>query len=169
MSDDALTSSRREFLQCAGGCFAGVLVAFGLPIADAAALPIGFIDGAQAGSERRYPIPVEDSVSIDREQQVILARFQGHVYAFALACPHQNASVKWLPLDHRFQCTKHDSVYRPDGVYTSGRATRNLDRFPIRRDGESVLVDITKVYHSDTDAAAWNGAGVTLGDPVPRL
>lgn len=163
MRDDLCTTSRRDFLHCATGCFAGLLVAIGLP-GDAAARPLdlGAIESEQAGAERRYPIPPEDGVSIDREQQVILARVQVHVYAFALACPHQNAAVRWLPLDHRFQCTKHDSVYRVDGAYTSGRATRNLDRFPIRRDGESVLVDVTKVFRSDTDAAAWNAAGVTL-------
>jgi nitrite reductase/ring-hydroxylating ferredoxin subunit len=101
-------------------------------------------------------------VSIDREQQIIITRFDGHVCALALACPHQNAAVKWLAVDHRFQCTKHDSVYRPDGAYTSGRATRNLDRFPIRRDGDSIVVDVTRVFRSDTDAAAWSAAVVTL-------
>ena len=55
------------------------------------------------------------------------------VYAFALACPHENAAVKWVAKEQRFQCTRHDSRYTPEGQYTSGRATRNLDRFPIRR------------------------------------
>jgi Rieske Fe-S protein len=64
--------------------------------------------------------------------------------------------------DHRFQCTKHDSKYQPDGTYTSGRATRNLDRFAIRRDGPSVVVDLDKTFHSDTDAAGWTAAAVTL-------
>jgi hypothetical protein len=27
-----------------------------------------------------------------------------------------------------FQCTNHDSEYTPDGTYTKGHATRNLDR-----------------------------------------
>jgi Rieske Fe-S protein len=65
------------------------------------------------------------------------------------------------PNDHRFQCTHHDSKYTPDGTYTSGRATRNMDRFPIRRDGATLHVDVTRVFHSDQDAAGWAAASVT--------
>jgi Rieske Fe-S protein len=79
-----------------------------------------------------------------------------------MACPHQNAAVYWLPKEQRFRCSKHDSKYQPSGTYTSGRATRNLDRFPIRRDGDAVMVDVTRVFRSDQDAAAWTNAVVTL-------
>ena len=144
--------SRRGFLQTAG-CFAGVLAAMRV---------VAAVTGEQVGNERSYPIPTSDGATVDHEAQVILARLQGTVFAFALSCPHQNAAVKWLSVDHRFQCTKHDSQYQPDGRYTSGRATRNLDRFPIRRQGTSVLVDITKVYQSDRDPAGWAGASVTV-------
>ena len=102
-----------------------------------------------------------DGVSIDQPSAVMLARAQNQVIALSLACPHQRAAVKWLPAEHRFQCTKHDSKYQPTGVYTSGRATRNLDRYPIRRDGTSVVVDITKVFKSDQDAAGWAAAVVS--------
>ena len=44
----------------------------------------------------------------------------------------------------------------------SGHATRNLDRFPIRRADNQVIVSIDKVYHSDQHTAAWQGAVVTL-------
>ena len=46
----------------------------------------------------------------------------------------------------RFQCTKHDSQYQPDGLHTAGRATRNLDRYVIRRDGDSVVVTVNYDY-----------------------
>lgn len=148
---------RREFLQTAG-CFGATLAACGLWNLDA----IAWTTGTQAGHQRRYPIPAADGVSIDRDAQVILVRAQNKIMAMALACPHQNAAVKWLPDDHRFQCTKHDSMYQPDGTYTSGRATRNLDRFPVQRDGASVLVDVSRVYRSDQDGAAWGSALVAL-------
>jgi Rieske Fe-S protein len=61
---------------------------------------------------------------------------------FALACPHQNFAVKWVAKDHRFACTKHDSKYAADGTHLAGRATRNMDRYVIRRDGNSVVVDL---------------------------
>ena len=79
-----------------------------------------------------------------------------------MACPHQQAAVPWRPQEQRFQCSTHDSKYQPNGTYTSGRATRNLDRFPIRRDGDAVVVNVTQVFKSDQDAAGWNNAAVPV-------
>jgi Rieske Fe-S protein len=115
-----------------------------------------------AAGEMRYPIPSTDSVNIDRTAQLIVARAEGHVFVFALSCPHQNNAVKWLPKDHRFQCTKHDSQYKPDGVYTSGRSTRNMDRYVIRREGDSIVVDLHRWVQSDKDPAGWAAATLTV-------
>jgi Rieske Fe-S protein len=153
--------SRREFLQSAG-CFGMTVAVLGLSSGTAHALPVFLTEGAQNGSERRYPIPTIDSVNVDRAAQLIVARSQGHVYVFALSCPHQNNAVKWLPKDHRFQCTKHDSQYQPDGVHTSGRATRNMDRYVIRRDGDAVVVDLHRWVQSDKDPAGWTGATIAV-------
>ena len=45
--------------------------------------------------ERTYPLPAADGVTIDRDTQVIVVRFQQHVYAFNLACPHENTALRW--------------------------------------------------------------------------
>jgi Rieske Fe-S protein len=116
----------------------------------------------EPGAERKYPIPPGDNVTIDRQISIIVVRYQGQMFAFNLSCPHQNAAVKWLPSDRRFQCTKHDSQYTPVGVYTSGRATRNMDRLPIRREGDSVLVDVDRMIQSDKDPAGWAAATVAV-------
>lgn len=155
------TARRREFLASAG-CFGMAIALLGVASPDARALPVTFIEGTQDGAERRYPIPPTDGVSVDRDAQVIVARADGRVYVFALSCPHQNNAVKWLPTEHRFQCTKHDSQYRPDGVHTAGRATRNLDRYIIRRDGEAVLVDLHRWVQSDKDPAGWEAASIAV-------
>jgi nitrite reductase/ring-hydroxylating ferredoxin subunit len=107
-------------------------------------------------------MPNSDGVSIDQSSAVMLTRYQGQVFALALACPHQNAAVRWLPQEQRFRCSKHDSKYQPTGTYTSGRATRNLDRFPIRRDGDQVIVDISKVFKSDADPRGWTSAALAV-------
>ena len=133
--------SRREFLQSAGVRIAVAML--GLGSVTPTSRPVGFLEGTPRGRQRRYPIPPTDGVNIDRGTSVIIARFNGHVYAFALSCPHENNAVKWVAKEHRFQCTKHDSQYQPDGVHTSGRATRSLDRYAIQRDGDSVAVDPT--------------------------
>lgn len=152
---------RRAFLQSAS-CLAGTLALIGLGGGDAFALDVSFVTGTQSGNERTYPVPSSDGVTVDRDAQVIIARASGHIVALALACPHQNAAVKWLPNDQRFQCTRHDSQYQPDGVYTSGRATRNMDRFPIRREGTTLHVDITRVFDSDQEPAGWAAASVAV-------
>jgi Rieske Fe-S protein len=155
--DDA----RRQLLQ-AGGCFALAFVAAGLLPRELLAQPIQPITGTGSGEDRTYPIPAGDSVNIDKADQIILVRYQNHVFAFNLSCPHQNAAVRWVETAHRFQCTKHDSQYQPDGVYTSGRATRNMDRLPIRRNGASVVVNLDRMIQSDTDAAGWAAAVVIV-------
>ena len=158
--DDA-TTSRREFLHTAG-CFGMMVALFGVGAADAAALPMGVAAGEQIGSEKRYPIPATDSVSIDHGAGLVVARYSGHVYVFALACPHQNFAVKWVAKDHRFACTKHDSKYSPDGSHVEGRATRNMDRYAIRRDANSVLVDVHTWIQSDKDPAGWAAAQIAV-------
>jgi len=158
-----LPESRRRFLRDAFVSVAGALVAVGMSRASALAMPLEFTEGTRHANQTvSYPIPAADGAQIDKKNEVILVRWQGAVYAFNLSCPHQNAAVKWLPQDHRFQCTKHDSKYTPVGVYTSGRATRNMDRLPIRRDGDSVLVDINRMIQSDKDPSGWAAATVAL-------
>jgi len=153
-------SSRLEFIQTVG-CLAGALTALGIS-RDVLAAPIAIIESDQAGVEKTYPIPAADGVSIDRTAQVILVRSNGRVFAFALSCPHQNAAVKWVPQHNQFECTKHDSHYTADGTHVSGRATRNMDRMPIRKDGDVVRVDTAHVFQSDKDSAGWNAASVTV-------
>jgi nitrite reductase/ring-hydroxylating ferredoxin subunit len=152
--------SRRRWLQAAG-CIGAASALLGVA-AGADALPLAFIEGTSADGERRYPIPAGDSVNIDRTAQLIVARVQNHVYVFALSCPHQNNAVKWVDKDQRFQCTKHDSRYQADGLHIAGRATRNLDRYVIRRDGNFVVVDLHHWVRSDQDPAGWAAAQVSL-------
>jgi Rieske Fe-S protein len=153
-------SGRREFLR-AGGCFVMALAAIGLP-ASLAGLPVVEMTGSGAANDKRYALPASDSVNIDHGAQVILIRFQNSVYAFALSCPHEHAAVKWLSKDKRFQCSKHDSQYQPNGTYTAGRATRNLDRFAIHREDTSIFVDLHRWFESDKDPAGWASAVVQL-------
>jgi nitrite reductase/ring-hydroxylating ferredoxin subunit len=128
-----------------------------------AALPIAFVDGvAGQGSEHRYPFPATDGATIDRKEQVIIVRTQGHVYAFNLSCPHENTALKWLTKDLRFQCPKHESKYRPDGIFMTGRATRNMDRLKIRREGETLVVDLSHLLKSDADPAGWAAATIAI-------
>jgi nitrite reductase/ring-hydroxylating ferredoxin subunit len=154
---------RRTFLRDAAARVTGILVALGAVAADARALPVRMLSPlAVHGDERSYPLPATDGANIDREESVIIVRWQSMAYAFSLACPHQNTALKWEQQDERFQCPKHHSKYRPDGSFIEGRATRGMDRFALRREGDRLFVDLDKLYQQDKDPAEWKAAFVAL-------
>lgn len=110
----------------------------------------------------KYPIPATDSVSIDKSNEVILCRYNGEIMAFALSCPHQNTALRALPGTAGFQCPRHKSRYQLNGTFIDGKATRNMDRMPITRDGNDVIVDPDIVFESDTHPAKWGAALVKV-------
>jgi len=162
-TDCFVPKSRREFLHDSFLRVAGALIAIGVSRSTAFAMPLDFVEArSRAGSARSYGIPATDGAQIDRQNQVILVRWEGAVYAFNLSCPHQNTALKWDDRDHQFQCPKHHSKYRPDGAFIEGRATRGMDRFAITRDANGITVDLDTLYENDKNAAAWNGAVVRI-------
>jgi nitrite reductase/ring-hydroxylating ferredoxin subunit len=155
--------SRRDFLRQAAGVVAGALMGLGLSPERAHSFPVEWATPLHdTGDELTLAIPAEDGATIYKEHSLILARYASAVYAFSLACPHQRTALKWLDRQGRFQCPKHKSKYRPDGVYISGRATRSMDRFALRRQGSSLVVNLSQLFREDQDRAAWNGAVVWL-------
>ena len=156
---------RRQFLRDAALAAVGALAALGGAPSRAAALPVRLVSAlGHAGSEKMYPIPGGDSVNIDKDESVIVARYHDVVYAFSLACPHQQTALRWLDQDKEFKCPKHNSTFLPDGVYVpdSGRATRGMDRFAVRKDGTNVAVDLDKLYQQDENPAEWKAAMLQL-------
>jgi nitrite reductase/ring-hydroxylating ferredoxin subunit len=150
--------SRRAFLRDAGVAAAAALALVSAP-SRLLAEPLRLIAAkAAAGATRSYAIPATDGVSIDKENEVILVRWQNAVYAFALSCPHQNTALRWEEDNKIFQCPKHHSKYRPDGSFIEGRATRAMDRYAIARTPAGIVVDLDKVYQQDMDDKEWKGA-----------
>jgi Rieske Fe-S protein len=156
---------RREFLRDASLMAAGALIALGAAPARAAAAPIELVSALSAGREEKaYPIPEKDGTKVDKDNGVMITRWQGKVYVFSLACPHQNTMLRWYDTDGAFECPKHHSRFDPTGIYVkdSGRATRGLDRFGVRKDGNNVVADLDKLYQQDEDESAWNTAFITI-------
>ena len=155
--------SRRAFLRNAALAAAATMAAIGLApgtaLAEAvhAVVPLG-----AAGAQRAYRIPAADGVFIDADSEVILVRWQGLGYAFSLACPHRGARLEWHADEGRVFCPKHKARFRPDGAHDSGRRTRNLDRYDIRRQGATLVVALDQVRRADVDPAAWAAAVVSL-------
>ena len=154
---------RRAFLREGAVMLAGVVAALGGSPARAAVLSVRFGRAVgRAGDEITYPIPAEDGAQIDHDNQVIVVRYQGKAFAFNLACPHQNTALRWQAEDNQFQCPRHHSRYRPDGVFISGRATRGMDRFALRKDGGNLVVNVAQFFKQDEDGPKWDAAFVTL-------
>ena len=161
--DCPLAPDRREFIRHATLAAIGALVAAGMPSALAAAVvPDVVSPRGRIGSNPTYPIPTQDGVQIDATNEVILVRWKDAVYAFNLACPHQNVALRWNAGDTQFQCPKHHSKYQPDGTFVSGRATRNMDRFSVSRTGNDILVNVNSMHKSDADTAGWSAAIIHL-------
>ncbi|HEY5440086.1 MAG TPA: Rieske (2Fe-2S) protein [Gemmatimonadaceae bacterium] len=153
---------RRAFLR-AGALALASLGMLGLGARAAAAMTVSEVRALAGRSgdrheEKRYPMPTTDSVSIDRDNSVIIARAAGKIYAFSLACPHQNTALRWSADDKEFVCSKHHSHYRADGSFIEGRATRDMDRLAMRRDGQTLVVEIDTLYQQDLNLAQWTAA-----------
>lgn len=156
-------SDRREFLRELAAIAAAVAGALPVTPIRAAAWSVDFVSGVpRRGEEVTYPIPAQDGVTIDKARQVILARSEQSVYTFGLSCPHQKTALRWQEAERRFQCPKHKSRFQPDGGFVDGRATRNMDRYGIRREGENVVVDLAKLYREDENRDEWISAVVRL-------
>jgi Rieske Fe-S protein len=158
-----LSLDRRRFLQGIGFASLAVLAGLGVPHRVAVAMtPLPTRAHRRVGGNPTYPIPAQDGVQIDRDQEVILVRWQGAVYAFNLSCPHQRTALRWNEGAGQFQCPKHHSKYRPDGAFVSGRATRGMDRFSLSRSGNEVVVDVGAMHKEDKDQAGWDAAVLHL-------
>ena len=157
---------RRDFLRDAAVAAAGILIVLGASPGHAMAEPVEFISALGGGLEdKSYAIPAKDGTQIDKDNSTIVTRWQGKVYVFSLACPHQNTALKWSDKEGQFECPKHHSRFVADGGYIkdSGRATRNMDRFAVRKDGNNVVANLDKLFQEDEDEAQWKTAFVTIG------
>ena len=132
-------------------------------LATTAMIALPIISGVHLSPEEKsFPIPITDGAQIDKGLDVILSRAEGKVFAFSLACPHQNTAIKWDADQKRFQCPKHHSIYTPEGVFVEGRATRGLDRFVVRKDGNSIVVNLDSLLQENEDGDKWKNAFVTV-------
>jgi nitrite reductase/ring-hydroxylating ferredoxin subunit len=157
-----LITTRRDFIRDSAIGIAGVLASVGLA-SSAAALPVNMMNAIARGKAGiTYTIPSADGVQIDKDNEVILVRWQNVVYAFNLSCPHQRTALRWNDAVKEFQCPKHKSKYTPKGDFISGRATRGMDRLAIQRQGANVMVDVDQMYQEDENEAQWKAAFVRL-------
>lgn len=160
--DCAIDASRRDFLRTGLLAVAALTTVAGVG-APLQAMARTYATGTGQEKSLAYPLPTADGATIDDANRVILVRYQGVVSAFSLECPHRKTPLEWQPENTRFYCPKHKSTFKPEGTLIGGKAERNMDRFAIRVDGASVVVDKTTLIRSSDDAAAWAAAAVKVG------
>jgi nitrite reductase/ring-hydroxylating ferredoxin subunit len=159
--DDA-ACGRRDFIRRGAAVLAG-LSALGLTADDAGALPVSWMHGSAAGATASYPIPATDGVVMDEKRDVILARYKGTVMAFLLVCPHKGTNpLDWSAAKKQFICPKHKSSFQPTGQRIDGKADRSMDRYAVSRAGNTVTVDLAKVYEQDSDPTGWAAAQIAV-------
>lgn len=158
--DACAMQDRRDFVRH-GLMAVGALMTMGAVPERLAALERGLATGRRVGEELRYPIPTADGATIDRANNLIIARFNGEAIAFVLECPHRGENVRWQANNNRFFCPKHESTFEPNGARIQGKAERGMDRYAIRRDGDELVVTTTEKIRS-TNAEAWAAAKVAL-------
>lgn len=119
----AARASRRAFLRDVGAVVA-TLFAAGAAASPAAALASAVSETRATGVRgmlRTYALPSTDSISVDVDNEVILARWQNYVHAFSLKCPHRGARLEWHESEERIFCPKHKARFLADGSHDSGR------------------------------------------------
>jgi nitrite reductase/ring-hydroxylating ferredoxin subunit len=158
-----IATNRRRFLRDTGFAVVAALVASGLRPGLALASAVVEIRPVRSrGALRSYVISAADGAMIDADNDVILARSRGKVYAFSLRCPHKGTRLEWREDESRIFCPKHKARFLADGEHASGRRTRSLDRYALRREGREVVVDTDRLFREDTDQAAWQSAQVAV-------
>jgi len=159
------TIARGRFLRSAGLAALAGIGGAALLADPAFAQSVGSIAPAQSrGKLLTYALPARDGALIDAGNGVILARAKNAVYAMSIACPHRAVTtLEWLPDEKEFHCPKHDAHFQPDGALIDGRPDRGMDRFAVRRSGQSIVVDTATLLQQDDARSAWNAAFVNAG------
>jgi toluene monooxygenase system ferredoxin subunit len=84
-------------------------------------------------------------------KRILLVNIDNHLYAYADACPHQNSRLSEGALtDKILRCARHQWEF--DVCSGSGVNPQNacMRPFPIRLDGEDILVDVDSVRTSES-------------------
>ncbi|RMG40508.1 MAG: Rieske (2Fe-2S) protein [Planctomycetota bacterium] len=95
-----------------------------------------------SGTQREFRSPVGHRVLVTRISDAADA---SSFLALSDVCPHLGCRVHWEPQNNRFFCPCHNGVFDPSGKATAGPpadAGQSLFRYPIRVEGELVLIEV---------------------------
>lgn len=131
--------SRRQFIQFAAGA---VGAAWAGTLLQTKLFP------AQTTSQEAAPVtfplselPVGGTKIITYGgTQTIVVRTPESIRAFSMVCTHLGCLVQWQEADKSFYCPCHDGRFDQFGEVTGGPPPVPLEQFPVRVEGETVIV-----------------------------
>ena len=140
-----MSTSRREFLRNgwkAGGTF--LLVAAGWTTYESLRPLAGATTGGtiKLASAANYPT---DSATYVTEGRFWLANAAGNLFAVSQKCPHLGCRVPFCESSGHFECPCHGSKFDIGGEWIEGPAPRGMDRYKVGLDGDTVVVDTSKL------------------------
>ena len=65
------------------------------------------------------------------------------LYAFEPICTHQGCEVNWRDREQNIFCSCHGSTFNADGSVIRGPASRPLKQYPVKVDGDAILVKMS--------------------------
>jgi cytochrome b6-f complex iron-sulfur subunit len=140
MRDEADEVDRRRFLNftwkflAAGLAVEAVWTSYDVLVPRPAG---GFGGTVQAGTGSGFP---EGLVRYFASGRFYVTRVEGDLLALYQKCPHLGCRVPFCESSGRFECPCHGSIFNLKGEYVAGPAPRGMDMFPVRIEGEEVLV-----------------------------
>lgn len=105
----------------------------------------------RAGTVEDYEPEVVDDKTKENGFWIIKHRegSQVLIYALSTTCTHLGCTPNWLAGERKFKCPCHGSGFYITGVNFEGPAPRPLERYSIRLDGPTIVVDKSKKYQRE--------------------
>jgi Rieske Fe-S protein len=140
-----MTTTRRELLRTTwkvGGALLGI--AAGWTVFESLR-PLGTEStGAviNLGDPANYPT---DTTTYVTEGRLYVANASGHLFALSQKCPHLGCKVPFCDSSGRFECPCHGSRFDLAGEWIQGPAPQGMDRYDLRLENGTLIVDTSKV------------------------
>ncbi len=79
--------------------------------------------------------------------RLFVANTGARVFALSQKCPHLGCRVPFCESSGHFECPCHGSKYDIGGEWIEGPAPRGLDRYPLKVDGDTLVVDTSTLIN----------------------
>jgi nitrite reductase/ring-hydroxylating ferredoxin subunit len=104
--------------------------------------------GAATGTKLKLARPANypaDTATYVTAGRLWIANTGTQLFALSQRCPHLGCRVPFCESSGHFECPCHGSKFDIGGEWIEGPAPRGMDKFALSVEGDSLVVDISKV------------------------